>query len=383
MRWGSEPQNAKQLSGLMDPASDEETASVSEPDHHHIDHPESLAVERPYGIGKWMYSALVCFFYAVSSTVITLVNKATFAHFNFHQSDILFLAQVCVSIIFLYCFRWCGWIEFNQFEFGIARKVILLSCSFVGMVLCGLMTLSLNNVPMYSALLRQTTLLVLLQEYLVLGTRQPIPQVLAVCIMCMGALIAAWNDLHGSSQGYVMGIVTCVFTSSYTIQMKRVTQTTSLKLFDIMLYNNVLSFPVILLYVVLNGGFEAAASFHRWNDPYFQLCFLLSASLAFVLNYSVFLCTHVNSPLTTSIVGNLKNLVTDVVGLFAFQDVSHTPLYLAGIGIATAGGLTYSGLTMNRMVKERSAQGGEHQKLPASVEMQGLGPKPQFASEKN
>eukprot|EP00298_Acanthocystis_sp_HF-20_P006595 c16405_g1_i1.p1 GENE.c16405_g1_i1~~c16405_g1_i1.p1 ORF type:complete len:361 (+),score=64.29 c16405_g1_i1:45-1127(+) len=293
-------------------------------------------------IPSQFYGIFVCVFYAVSSTVITLVNKATFTHYHFPYQDVLFLFQILFSIFFLFFFRWLKWINFQNFSFTQAKHFVILSLSFVGMVLFSLVALRLNNVPMYSALLRQTTLMVLVQEYIVLKIFQPLSQVCCIIIMCGGAIVAAWNDLHGSYSGYTMGLVTCFFTSSYTVHVKKISENESFHLFDIMLYNNVLSLFPILLLTLFSGNLQKTFEFELWSSWDFVVCFAFSSGLAFVLNYSIFLCTQVHSPLTTSVIGNLKNLVTDLVGLFAFNDVKRTPLYMTGILIATLGALLYS-----------------------------------------
>lgn len=47
-------------------------------------------------------------------------------------------------------------------------------------------------------------------------------------------------------------------------------------------------------------------AYKDWGNPWFLLQFLMSCTMGFVLNYSIVLCTHCNSALTTNIVGVLK-----------------------------------------------------------------------------
>lgn len=50
-------------------------------------------------------------------------------------------------------------------------------------------------------------------------------------------------------------------------------------------------------------------AFNDWGNPWFLLQFLMSCTMGFVLNYSIVLCTHYNSALTTNIVGVLKVII--------------------------------------------------------------------------
>ncbi|KAH7862081.1 hypothetical protein Vadar_034537 [Vaccinium darrowii] len=63
------------------------------------------------------------------------------------------------------------------------------------------------------------------------------------------------------------------------------------------------------LYVVCRGDLEMTMNFPYLLFPGFQVVMLLSCILAFLLNYSVFLNTTLNSALTQTICGNLKSPV--------------------------------------------------------------------------
>lgn len=133
-----------------------------------------------------------------------------------------------------------------------------------------------------------------------------------------------------------------------------------------MLYNNVLSLPVVLLMSLSLGELEGLAKFPYLYDPGFLFCFFFSSSLAFILNYSIFLCTTLNSALTTSVTGapapvtalaqparcaplrrpppsrgacagQIKNVATTVVGLFLFGDVQFHPLNIVGLALGVLG----------------------------------------------
>lgn len=60
-----------------------------------------------------------------------------------------------------------------------------------------------------------------------------------------------------------------------------------------------------------------------------------------MLNYSMFKCTLVNSPLTTSVTGQSKNIIVAFVGLFALGDVIFDPINVLGHCICSVGAVMY------------------------------------------
>lgn len=71
-----------------------------------------------------------------------------------------------------------------------------------------------------------------------------------------------------------------------------------------------------------------------------------SCVLAFLLNYAIFLNTSLNSALTQTICGNLKDVVVIVVGYRSFGGVKFDPLNFLGIVVGASGSLTYAYLKL-------------------------------------
>lgn len=62
-----------------------------------------------------------------------------------------------------------------------------------------------------------------------------------------------------------------------------------------------------------------------------------------VLQYSIFVCTRVNSALTTAVVGCMKNLLTTLVGMVGLGGDYHYELKnCVGLAISMAGSFLYS-----------------------------------------
>ena len=178
----------------------------------------------------------------------------------------------------------------------------------------------------------------------------------SVYLMVIGGFIAAYYDLDYNFYGYIMVALNSVFTASYLVCIAMFGKQ-GLDTFGLMFYNNILSLPLVLLVCVINGDLAATLEYEFLYDTGFWVVFLLSSVQAFMLNYSIFLCTKVNSALTTSVVGNLKNILTTAFGYFAFHDVTFDIMNVVGVAMGTVAGGVYSWFQFTEEVekKERAA----------------------------
>eukprot|EP01038_Epipyxis_sp_PR26KG_P017166 gene17166-23649_t len=91
--------------------------------------------------------------------------------------------------------------------------------------------------------------------------------------------------------------------------------------------------------------------FQKWNNSQFVFMFILAACMGSILNYSIFLCTTLNSALTTAVVGALKNVAIAYIGMIAFADYSFTWVNFIGINISILGSLYYTYITIFKGVQ--------------------------------
>jgi len=283
---------------------------------------------------------VVAVLYGVISITITFFNKAVFETYAFGASSFLTLAQGVFSIIFLVAMKQRKMLDYPDFSAETAKKLTSLAVSFCGMVLTGLAALKFVNVPMYSALRRLTTFIVIAGQYFMLGKTVSRDELNSVIMMVVGALIAGWGDLSFDPWGYFLTGLNCVVTALYLVEIAKKSKETGLNTFGLMFYNNLLSIPALFIIVYVTE-YHIIVDYKQWTSLGFHFCFFMSAVQAFLLNYFMFLCSTINSPLTTSITGQLKSILQTLVGLFTFGGVQITQSLGLGLLVSTAGGIWY------------------------------------------
>jgi solute carrier family 35 protein len=134
-----------------------------------------------------------------------------------------------------------------------------------------------------------------------------------------------------------------------------------------LLYNSLLSSPILLLFTAATGELGHAAMVlpaRMATEPRFAAVFCATLLLGCLLNFAIFLCTRVNSALTTTIVGVLKGVALSILGFVLLGGVEKTTTaHLAGIALNTIGGvwyaqLEYSAKQAKRLAFAMSASGG-------------------------
>lgn len=164
---------------------------------------------------KWKGFA-VAVLYGVTSISITFFNKAVFVY-GFEASNFLTLGQIVFSLAFLVVMKKYKFLDYEDFNVATAQSLFSLASAFIGMVVTGLAALKYVNVPMYSALRRLTTFIVIVWQYLLLNETVPRNEVLSVVLMVFGAMVAGWGDLTFDLYGYILTALNCVVTAWYLV----------------------------------------------------------------------------------------------------------------------------------------------------------------------
>ncbi|KAL8499449.1 hypothetical protein ACS0TY_022422 [Phlomoides rotata] len=210
--------------------------------------------------------------------------------------------------------RVMGFTKGREFNVDTAKKLLLVSLFYNANVAFALASLKGVNIPMYIAIKRLTPLTVLIAGFFS-GKGRPSTQVtLSVVLTAAGVIIAALGDFSFDLLGYSMALISVFFQTMYLVLVEKSGAEDGLSSVEIMFYNSILSLPFLLFLIIATGEFPDSVSilYAKSTSFSFLVLLLLSMVMSIALNYTMFLCTIVNSALTTTIVGVLKGVVSTV-----------------------------------------------------------------------
>jgi len=280
--------------------------------------------------------------YGICSIVLVMVNKRILYTYKFGSPVVLLLLHLSFSITLLELSKRVGLLSIRPFEWRLAFKMFPLSLIFVLNILVSFFALSRTSVPMFTTLRRMTTMFVLLAQWKILGLKPSSTVIQCVLLMMAGAGLAGLSDLSFDPLGYLCVFVNNSLTAGYLVSMKYYFGSLKLQAVEVLRYNCAMSIPLIAVLCVVDGRVHAVLTSPAMLDKSFLIVFLMSGFLAFAVNFTTYWCTQVNNPLTTSVTGQLKNILTTMMGMLLFPDVHINPTFLFGIGVGTIGGILYS-----------------------------------------
>ncbi|VVB15560.1 unnamed protein product, partial [Arabis nemorensis] len=222
--------------------------------------------------------------------------------FSFPSANVITLLQLLCSCFILYVMKYFKIISFNtdksKSEHGnnlltlvSARRlvqIIPLAFTYLLYMLVTMESVRNINVPMYTTLRRTIIFFTMIMEYFLSGQKHSVSVIGSVAIIILGAIIAGIRDLSFDAYGYGLVFTANICTATYLALIARI------------------------------GELEAMLSFPHLYSLGFQVVICLSCMLAFLINYFVFLNTTLNSALTHSICGNMKDLFTIALGWLIF-----------------------------------------------------------------
>ena len=169
-----------------------------------------------------------------------------------------------------------------------------------------------------------------------------------VSLITIGAIITGANDLTADFAGFAFALTANCFTAWY-LQLSNLIPTRHPEVTALTqaYYNAVIGLPIVwVLMLSVDEHVDMVTNPYAGRLSY-QFTILGVCVLSILNAFMSNLCTTINSPMATTVTGNIKvtgrqDIVTMGVGLVAFGDVIVTPIFLFGLIVSTVGALVYS-----------------------------------------
>ncbi|KGN60702.1 UDP-N-acetylglucosamine transporter UGNT1 isoform X1 [Cucumis sativus] len=295
--------------------------------------------------------------YMASAVLLLMFNKAALSSYKFPCANVITLLQIICSSTLLYALRHWKIISFtvgeSQSISSSGKSIILvpyktlvqtlpLAISYLLYMLVTMESVRGINVPMYTTLRRTTVVFTMIAEYLLTGQTHSLFVVGSVGMIILGAVVAGARDLSFDTYSYSVVFIANICTAIYLASIARIGKSSGLNTFGLMWCNGLICGPLLFFWIILRGDVEATLNFRYLFSFGFQCVMLLSCIMAFLINYFVFLNTTLNSALTQTVCGNLKDVFSIAIGWFLFGGLPYDFLNVVGQSIGFLGSCIYA-----------------------------------------
>ncbi|KAF3338647.1 UDP-sugar transporter sqv-7-like protein [Carex littledalei] len=293
------------------------------------------------GSGMTKRGAYAAVSYMSCAVLLVMFNKAALSSYKFPSANVITLLQMICSTCLLYVMKRWKYITFSVTERNQSDSAILipvgtllhtlpLSLSYLFYMLVTMESIRGVNVPMYTTLRRTTVVFTMIVEYLLTRQKYTPPTFGSVALIVFGAFVAGAHDLSFDVRGYSVVFLANITTALYLATINRIGKSSGLNSFGLMWCNGLVCGPILLLWTFIRGDMQLTMNFPDLYSPGFMVVMLFSCILAFFLNYFIFLNTTLNSALTQTMCGNLKDLFTIGLGWLVFGGLPFDLLNVIG-----------------------------------------------------
>lgn len=239
-----------------------------------------------------------------------------------------------------------------KYEKSIHISSLKMGGMYVLNVVAGLIGLQMVNVPMFFCIRRLVSPTILFYEYFALGKVAEFDIRVAIGFIMVGTIVAGWETLDSHIVGYIITIFNNICTAATTVMQKQFSERHRMTAVGTLFYNAMTAAPLAFTLAILNGEIAELKNFEHLGEAKFWFSFVIACLLGPILTYSSMLCTTYNSPLATSVTGNIKDIATTIFGAILFPGFSPTVTNVLGLTLSFGGAGAYSVINLKKAMKK-------------------------------
>jgi len=189
-------------------------------------------------------------------------------------------------------------------------------------------------------------------------------------LIVTGAVIAGYGDVSFDLTGYLFACGSVIAHGAYLVYLSKSRVDSGMEVFGLLFYTSALSWPVVVGVTILDGELMHTLTHYDFvNNLELTYSFLITIICGILLNFSIFFCTLVNGPLTTSVLGHVKSLVQTSLGFVLLGGVQITPFLILGCFLNTVGSYWYAYLKYKHHQTREVEQEQEKKRAEEQTEM--------------
>lgn len=261
-------------------------------------------------------SFFAALFYGVVSGSMSFLNKIVLTSYRFNFPDVVMFAQVTLTSIFVEIARLLGLCDIPRWSLQRGTEFAIPSLCFAAHTILALSALSELSIPIYNVLRRMLPLASLMMAIFILKKPQSRRISCAIGSIVIGTFLAGAGDLSFHLYGYLDALASVFAQSIYLTYVQKTGVEKHVSALSVLHLNSINCILPLLVYTIWNKNLIKAIHYDGLMATSFIITFLLNVSIGCILNYSLFLCTTMNSALTTSVVGVAKGVITTIIGFF-------------------------------------------------------------------
>ena len=309
--------------------------------------------------------------YCVASSSMTILNKAAIKAFNFPfwlctLQNLATLAVLGVIVAIA---------PKGHAIFGLrvkySNKVVLtwtpaaiLFCTMLVSAMSAMQTMSVTTVLVTRSL---TPLVTLILESRILGvTASPRIWISLISILG-GSVFYCLAEIEGTLVGYMWLGINLIAAAAYHVYVKKVINDLNLSTMDMVLYNNLMSIPLLVAIGIVADDTRHLARGFTSMDGLAWLWVVLSLICAGFISFTGFGMQAMISATSSTVVNHINKVNSFIFAHMIFQDTIN-PLMIVGMLITMAGTIWYSVERLNERKAEAAPAAASTEKTPLQSE---------------